>query len=430
MLEILRRVLVWRWALVLAVLLPSAGLSIAAVESRPETVEAVTVVGLGPDSPENMSDTLIELAVQQYAVVLVATDTLEDVAAAASVDPATVRDGVDVNVTAGSANISISARMADAITAENVATAVANEAISLGKTDRLIDAERLSPATIVSPSLLASPRLLEAVLFLVALAAALAVGYAIEVTRPRIRTGGDAEEATGALVVGSLRTFPKAGKVQRTPKDEDILRAARILRSGFVASGRRLPPGGVTCVIGARPDAGATTVAFLLARSASDSGAAVGLLDADLEDAGLSRNLGLPGASGLDDVLNSRASLPDAVHHEGGVSVVGTRVARDEGDLLQRRLPDVLKEAADTWELSLVDSSPLLGPESSEIVVSHCDSVLLVIPMGSLAEDAARAARRLHRLGVPIRGVVLNHASRAVADAVAAPDVLEDTSHE
>ena len=115
------------------------------------------------------------------------------------------------------------------------------------------------------------------------------------------------------------------------------------------------------------------------------------------------------------------------MHHEGGVAVVGTRVARDEGDLLQRRLSEVLKEAKDTWELVLVDTSPLLGQESGEIVVSQCDSVLLVVPMGSLVADASRAARRLHRLGVPIRGVVLNHATRSVADAVAAPDVLEDT---
>ena len=318
MVEILRRVLRWRWVLVLAVFLPSAGVAVALVETRADTVEAVAVVGVSPQSLETANDALLTLTVQRYAVQLSANSSLVAVARRVGVDVEDVRDGVDVNVTTASANLSISATMADEDTAVSVANAMANRAVDLGDDDTFMDVDVLSPGTTITPSFLASRRLLEAVLLLVALAAALAVAYAVEVTRPRIRSGGDAEEATAALVVGSLRTFPKAGRVQKTPKDEDILRAARILRSGFVASGRRLPPGGTTCVVGTRADAGATTVAFLVARSASDSGAGVALIDGDLEEAGLSRNLGLPHDAGLDDVLHGRAEARRGRAPRGG----------------------------------------------------------------------------------------------------------------
>ena len=86
-------------------------------------------------------------------------------------------------------------------------------------------------------------------------------------------------------------------------------------------------------------------------------------------------------------------------------------------DLVDRRLPDLLKRSADRYDVVLCDSAPLGAGELSEVVAGHAASAVVVVRAGTSTAAVARTATRLQRLGVPVRGVVLNHATRAQAEA-------------
>ena len=421
MLELILRALRWRWPIMLAVLLPVAIVGIGAVESRAEPVQAISVVGVTPERADSASSDMVQLTTSRYAVVLGSEETMNAVASATGVSAADLSSAVSITPEADTGNLQISVMLPTEDQALSVANSLAEQAIVLGNDDAFMDASVLAAAQIQAPALTASPRLLEAVLLLAAILAALALGYALEVVRPRIRTGGDAADVTGAPIIGSLPSFVGPWPKKAVVADEVVLQAARAMRGGFAASGRDVPAGASTCVVGAEPGSGSTTVAFLLARSMSDRGESVLLVDVDFESAGLSTRLGIPDEFGLDDVLLERAPLADAVHHEGEVAIVGTHTMRGAADVLDRRLPDVLKVAADGYETVLLDTPDLLTGDGAEVVAGEAASVVLVVRLGTIRSQVADVVHRLDRLDITIRGVVLNHASRALAEGAAAP---------
>lgn len=251
---------------------------------------------------------------------------------------------------------------------------------------------------------------------LAALLAALVVAYVLEAARPRVRTGGDAADAAGGPVLGNLPSFTSSGRRGAVASDGEILASARALRSGFVASGSTVPAGPVL-VVGCEPGVGASTATFLLARTLVDRGQSSLVVDLDLDRAGLSATMGEPAPSSLRDVLSETVALDEAVHLEGGVAVLTTEPLQRVDDLVDRRLPDLLKRAGDRYDVVLCDSAPLGSGEVSEIVAAHAASAVIVVGPDAPVAQVSRTAARLQRLGVPVRGVVLNHTTRARAEA-------------
>lgn len=417
MIETVRRALRWRWPWMVLVLVPVAVVGIWWVEAQPTRAEAVSVVGVTPASVEYANPDLVQLTVNRYAVLLASPTGLQGVSDDTGIDVDELEQAVSVESSLDSANLRIVVDAATEERAEEIADAVAAHARVLGADDDATDVSVLSPAVVQAPPLTASKRVLEAVLLLIALVVALGAACAVELARPRIRTGGDAEAATGAMVVAGMRRFPQPGLLRRNVvSDDEVLRAARALRTGLLASERSAPSGPI-CVLGSELGAGGTTISFLLARSASDAGEAVLLIDGDLEGTGLSKHLLLPQDVGLDDVLAGRADLEAAIDREGRVPVVGTRRKLGSDALTERRLGEMLKEAAGSWERVIVDAPPV-GSQGADVVGLHAASVLLVVPLGAPVHRVRRAARRLARHGIPVRGVVLNRAPRGVVESM------------
>lgn len=415
-LTVLGRALRFRWAVLLAVLLPAAVVGVLAVEAGADDTTAVAVVGVAPESAAVLSTDAVQLALGRYAVVLTSPEVLDEVAADTGFDPGALDAAVDVTTSLEAGNLSVRATMPTAEQALVVARAVAERTVSIGEEDPLADAAVLAGARIESPGLASGTRALQALLVLAALLAALVVAYALEAVRPRVRTGGDAADAAGGPVLGSLPAFTSSWPRRAVAPDSEILASARSLRSGFLASGSSVPAGPVL-VVGCATGAGASTATFLLARTLVDRGESSLVLDLDLEHAGLSATMGSPSRFALHDALTERAALTDVVHREGEVAVLTTEPMQGVDDLVDRRLPHLLKRAADSFDVVLCDSAPLGSGEVSEVVAPHVASAVVVVRSGTPTELVARTAARLRRLGVPVRGVVLNHASRAQADA-------------
>ncbi len=413
---VLGRALRFRWAVLLAVLVPAAVVGVLAVETRADDTTAVAVVGVAPESADVLSTDAVQLALGRYSVALTSPEVLAEVSDETGVAVGVLDGAVDVTASQESGNLTVRATLPSTDQALLVARAVAERTVTLGEEDPLADAAVLSGARVESPGLLAGDRVLQVLLVLAALLAGLVVAYALEAARPRVRTGGDAADAAGGPLLGSLPPFTSTWPRRAVAPDREILASARALRTGFLASASAAPAGPVL-VVGATPGAGASTAGFLLARTLVDRGQSALVVDLDLEHAGLSVTMGTPSRFALHDALTESAPLADVVHREGGVAVLTTEPLLGVDDLVDRRLPDLLKRAADRYDVVLCDSAPLGSGEVSEVVAAHAASALLVVRAGTPAAVVERTAARLGRLGVPVRGVVLNHATRAQADA-------------
>ncbi|MEP7740284.1 division plane positioning ATPase MipZ [Nocardioides sp. 31GB23] len=415
-LGVLARALRFRWAVLLAVLVPAAAVGVLAVETRADDTTAVAVVGVAPESADVLSTDAVQLALGRYSVALTSPEVLREVASETGISVDVLDAAVDVTASQEAGNLAVRATLPSTDDALLVARAVAEQTVTLGEEDPLADATVLSGARTEAPGLLSSTRAMQALLVLAALLAALVVAYALEAVRPRTRTGGDAAGAAGGPVLGSLPAFTSAWPRRAVAPDSEILASARSLRSGFLASASSVPDGPVV-VVGAEAGAGASTVSFLLARTLADRGQSTLVLDLDLDHAGLSATMGTPSRFALHDALTESAPLAETVHREGGVAVLTTEPLSGVDDLVDRRLPDLLKRSADRYDVVLCDSAPLGAGELSEVVAGHAASAVVVVRAGTSTAAVARTAARLQRLGVPVRGVVLNHATRAQAEA-------------
>ncbi|MBM7510019.1 Mrp family chromosome partitioning ATPase [Nocardioides salarius] len=415
-LGVLARALRFRWAVLLAVLVPAAAVGVLAVETRADDTTAVAVVGVAPESADVLSTDAVQLALGRYSVVLTSPEVLREVASETGISVDVLDAAVDVTASQEAGNLAVRATLPSTDDALLVARAVAEQTVTLGEEDPLADATVLSGARTEAPGLLSSTRALQALLVLAALLAALVVAYALEAVRPRTRTGGDAAGAAGGPVLGSLPAFTSAWPRRAVAPDSEILASARSLRSGFLASASSVPDGPVV-VVGAEAGAGASTVSFLLARTLADRGQSTLVVDLDLDHAGLSATMGTPSRFALHDALTESAPLAETVHREGAVAVLTTEPLSGVDDLVDRRLPDLLKRSADRYDVVLCDSAPLGAGELSEVVAGHAASAVVVVRAGTSTAAVARTATRLQRLGVPVRGVVLNHATRAQAEA-------------
>lgn len=415
-LRVLGRALRFRWAVLLAVLVPAAVVGVLAVEQRTDRTTAVAVVGVAPESADVLSTDAVQLALGRYSVALTSPEVLTQVAAETGIAVDVLDTAVEVSASQEAGNLAVRATLPSTDDALLVARAVAEQTVTLGQEDPLADASVLAGARTESPGMLSGTRSLQALLVLAALVAGLVVAYALEAVRPRARTGGDAADAAGGPVLGSLPAFTSAWPRRAVAPDSEILASARSLRSGFLASGAGAPAGPVL-VVGVERGAGASTVAFLLARTLVDRGESTLVLDLDLDHAGLSATMGTPSRSALHDALTESAPLAEVVHSEGGVAVLTTEPMSGFDDLVDHRLPDLLKRGADRYEVVLCDSAPLGAGELSEVVAAHAASAVVVVRAGTSTATIERTTARLRRLGVPVRGVVLNHATRAQAEA-------------
>ncbi|WP_139977277.1 hypothetical protein [Nocardioides litoris] len=417
-LAVLRNALAFRWLVVVGIFVPAALVGVAAVETRPVPSDATSVVGAVPESADTVSADGVRLALGRYAVSLTSTETVAALAETTGLTRDTVRGATSVAVDADAGTLTIRVSLPNGESALALCAATAQTAVQLGEDDPLSDTEVLSTARLEPAGPLASPRLLELALLLAAALAAVGAACALELRRPSVATGGDAAAVAGAPVLGNLPPFVGPWPRRRLADDREILQAARTLRSGWTTSAGSVPPGPVA-VVGTEVGAGATTATFLMARTMGDRGESTLVLDLDLDAAHLTSLMEVDADLVLDDVLAERTTLAEAVVQEGPVSVLAARPEETPDDVVDRRLPEVLKQAEDRWQVVLCDTTPLAAGESSELVTAHAASAVVVVRRGSSLEALERTVARLDRLGVPVRGLVLNAASRDQAEAPA-----------
>jgi receptor protein-tyrosine kinase len=287
------------------------------------------------------------------------------------------------------------------------------------------------------PSLPASPRPVRNTLLgaLLGLTLALIAAFVRDSLDRRMRSGGDVEDQLGLPLLGQLgasamgRTFTGDGKRPMPPQE---IESARMLRVGldFLDVDRDVR---VIVVTSALPEEGKSTVASSLAYASALTGKRTLLIEADLRRPSLAERVGAKTAPGLADRLARKISLQDAVQqmsvgpaqsrngdgegppdgpaHSFDVITAGTRTPSPAELLGSDSFTEMLKEARESYDLVVIDSSPLMVAADTMEIVPQVDGVILCVRHKRTKREEAQAAKRmLDRFPARPTGVVVTGA--------------------
>ncbi|MEV6290588.1 polysaccharide biosynthesis tyrosine autokinase [Streptomyces sp. NPDC051896] len=247
----------------------------------------------------------------------------------------------------------------------------------------------------------------------------LLLGTGLVVLRETLDTSFKTNEALGEfLKLPGLGTIPYD---KNTPKQTLVsvdggskrAEAFRKLRTNLQFSQVDDPPR-IIVVASSLPGEGKTNTSTNLALSLAEAGVSTCLVDADLRRPSVAPTFGLVRDAGLTTVLIGQARIKDVMQQVGdGLSVLASgAVPPNPTELLSSaRMAEVLRELADTYEVVIVDTAPLLPVADTIGLASLAQGTLLVVRAGKTRREQVRtAAESLERVGVRVLGTVFSMA--------------------
>jgi capsular exopolysaccharide synthesis family protein len=171
-------------------------------------------------------------------------------------------------------------------------------------------------------------------------------------------------------------------------------------------------------ITSALPDEGKSALALGLAMSAARLHKRVLLIDANLRDPSLHKQLNLPNEQGLSSLLASDVALPNQISiQSSGSSYIDILTAGpapgDPANLLSSpRMMQLMAAFEENYDLVLIDASPVLGIVDAILTASSCRSVVMVASIGRVTRtQLAQATTMLSKLNLV--GVVANGVSNS-----------------
>jgi succinoglycan biosynthesis transport protein ExoP len=165
------------------------------------------------------------------------------------------------------------------------------------------------------------------------------------------------------------------------------------------------------------PEEGKSLVNVLLAKTLSEMGQRVLIIDADLRKPQLHHRLGINNLTGLsnlltDDNLHWRDAVQSVPGYDDWSVISAGRRPPDPTRLLSsdrmHRLVTELTNSAE-FDLVLFDTPPVLGLADAALVAEHCDGLMLLVSLGRVDRSLPREAiNRIRSSGAPLLGIVTN----------------------
>ncbi|ROZ66346.1 polysaccharide biosynthesis tyrosine autokinase [Ramlibacter sp. WS9] len=168
-------------------------------------------------------------------------------------------------------------------------------------------------------------------------------------------------------------------------------------------------------------DEGKSTSALALAINFAQMGQRVLLIDADMRNPSVHKQLGIPNESGLSNLLSGDYGAATLITQTTvpflSVMTAGPIPPNPVDLLLGPKLAAVLDQAtAHGIHYVIVDAPPLLGIADSIVLGNQIQNILFVVHAGSTRKSQVRdALRRLRLAGLVPRGVVLTQVQRNVS---------------
>lgn len=262
------------------------------------------------------------------------------------------------------------------------------------------------------------PTLNMALATIIGTVAGLMAAFVAEMMFSGLTTSEDIEQRLGQNALGVVPTIrsvqPKqltaAAAVVETPGGPYAESIRSLRRSIQYAADTSVQTIAITSAL---PKEGKTTLALSLARSIAFGGSRVVLVDCDLRQRGMTRQVaGESDRPGLVDLLRGDASLDDVLlvdELSGAFLLPQPHHSGDVGDLLVGPAMDkLLAELRTHFAYVILDTAPALSVADTRVLATKVDAVVFAARWRKTRDHAIRAALRLlpPRL-VNVAGVVL-----------------------
>lgn len=194
--------------------------------------------------------------------------------------------------------------------------------------------------------------------------------------------------------------------------------AFRMLRAGIQLSNVDREPK-LVLITSALPNEGKSTGVLSLARSCAQSGDRVLLIDGDIRRPSIEKILGFGHDKGLGLVQCVKGEVPihEAILTDTITSLhillPGASVSNPSDILSSAAMRNLLAAARQSYDLVLIDSSPVLPVIDARLLSRICDTTVFFIRWEDTPRDASQeAVRLLQSFDAPIAGVALSMTDR------------------
>lgn len=297
----------------------------------------------------------------------------------------------------------------------------------LKETTPQLDTEMQVPgATVLSPAAvplrsLPDKRIVLAVATIIALLLGLGLALMAERLDYGFRHAEQVSEATGLPVIAHLpvarggRDGPEAAMLDSQPSL--FLEGIRSTYIQLALRSKR-PAIRSLLVTSSMPKEGKTTLAIGLTRARAIAGHRALLIDADLRRPSVHVRLKLAREPGLVDLLVGDASLEQVLQRDeptGAFVIASGSAARDPSDLLgSKAVKAFLDQACESFDLVVLDSSPLMSVSDACNLAPLAEETVFVIQWGKTGREVVKLAleKLTETQGVP-RGIVLSRVDTA-----------------
>lgn len=270
-----------------------------------------------------------------------------------------------------------------------------------------------------SPSSPAMPRTL-AYSLAIGLALGFAAAYMLERLDDVVHSLDEAETATGLVTLGVIPKVRPSDSVENELADprSELAEAYRSLCTSLqFSTAMGLPK--TLLVTSAMPGEGKSVTSFAIAKHFAVLGLKVLVIDGDLRNGSLHAKLGLANSIGLSSYLAGGVGPREIIQQTDVANLLFLSSGpspRSAGDLLHGpRLLPLLSQAAEVFDLVVIDGPPVMGLADAPILSNAATATIFLIAAGETSSGAARNALRRMKItrGLIIGAIITKFDARA-----------------
>lgn len=263
-------------------------------------------------------------------------------------------------------------------------------------------------------------KLLLVIAFTLSAGAGLALVFILESLDKGFRSMDDIEAGTGVPAIGLVPTLSGLAAMGKEPQalilekpNSAFAESVRALHASILLSNVDKPPQTVL-MTSSLPSEGKTSLALSLARLVARTGSKrVIILDGDLRRPMVHRHLGMDIGPGLVQLMAEEASLEDTLRRDEAsgayVLTAGGTPANPTDIITSDHFAQLLNSLKTTFDLIVIDSSPVLAVSDSRILSRMADKTIFAVRWAETRREVVRLGlKQILEAGGDLAGVVLS----------------------
>lgn len=282
------------------------------------------------------------------------------------------------------------------------------------------DARVISSADTPNAPSAPKTKLLLAVAFALSAGVGLALVFVLESLDKGFRSMDDIEAGTGVPAVGLVPALSGLASMGKEPQamilekpNSAFAESVRALHASILLSNVDKPPKTIL-MTSSLPSEGKTSLSMSLARLVARTGSKrVVLIDCDLRRPLVHRHLGMDIGPGLVQLMAEEATLEDVLRRDepsgAYVMTAGGTPANPTDIITSDHFAQLLNSLKTTFDLIVIDSSPVLAVSDSRILSRMADKTIFVVRWAETRREVVRLGlKQILEAGGDLAGVVLS----------------------